>query len=59
MNSKQMTKALIEHELLWLIDNPDQDNVAILADWVMAITTGKLYDDDESLTKAYNQVFND
>ena len=57
MNSNQMKKALIEHELLWLVENPDPDNVAIVADWVVSMD--KLYDNDESIVKEYNRVFND
>ena len=57
MNSNQMKKALIEHELLWLVENPDPDNVAIVADWVVSMD--KLYDNDELIVKEYNRVFND
>lgn len=57
MSSNQMMKALIEHELLWLVDNPDPDNVPILADWFMSMNN--IYYDDESIAKEYNRVFND
>ena len=57
MNRKQMKKDLIERELLWLVENPDADNVAIVADWIVSFDS--LYDTDELLTKAYEMAFND
>ena len=52
-----MKKDLIERELLWLVENPDADNVAIVADWIVSFDS--LYDTDELLTKAYEMAFND
>ena len=57
MNRKQMKKNLIERELLWLVENPDADHVAIVADWILSFDS--LYDTDELLTKAYEMAFND
>jgi hypothetical protein len=57
MNRTQMKKDLIERELLWLVENPDVDNVAIVADWILSFDS--LYDTDELLTKAYEMAFND
>ena len=51
---KEMLETLINHELLWLIDNPDKHNITAVTDWLLRLN--EIYDNEGNLIYAYKQV---
>ncbi len=51
---KEMLEALVYHELLWLIDNPDKHNITSVTDWLLRLN--EIYDNEGNLIDAYKKV---
>jgi hypothetical protein len=51
---KVMLETLIHHELLWLIDNPDEHNITSVTDWLLRLN--EIYDSEGKLVNRYQEV---